>query len=83
LPFKQEKEPIVARAATTTTDFVSLVAEEIVAGIDYATEYWLSRVEQELSVAGVSCVDRITAVQRVLQEYKEVTGKAHFRSASA
>ena len=70
----------MASAATTTTDFVSLVAEEIVAGIDYATEYWLARVEQELTAASVSCVDRIRAV---LREYKDVTGKAHFRSASA
>jgi len=73
----------MASTATTTTDFVSLVAEEIVAGIDYATEYWLARVEQELTAANLSCVDRIEAVQRVLREYKEVTEKAHLRSASA
>ena len=73
----------MASAATTTTDFVSLVAEEIVAGIDYATEYWLARVEQELTAANLSCVDRIEAVQRVLREYKEVTEKGHLRSASA
>ncbi len=30
----------MASVATSSTDFVSLVAEEIVAGIDYATEYW-------------------------------------------
>ncbi|PYV68265.1 MAG: hypothetical protein DMG96_36770 [Acidobacteria bacterium] len=73
----------MASTATTTTDFVSLVAEEIVAGIDDATEYWLARVEQELTAANLSCVDRIEAVQRVLREYKEVTEKAHLRSASA
>jgi hypothetical protein len=65
------------------SDFVNLVAEEIVAGIDYATEYWLARVEQELTGRGASCVDRIRAAERVLQEYREVTGKRHFRSASA
>jgi hypothetical protein len=73
----------VASTAATTTDFVNLVAEEIVAGIDYATEYWLARVEQELTAANVSCVDRIRAVEQVLREYKDVTGKAHFPSASA
>ncbi len=73
----------MASVATSRADFVSLVAQEIVAGIDYATEYWLARVEQELSAANTSCVDRIQAVQRVLQEYKEVTGKVHLRSASA
>ena len=35
------------------------------------------------TAANVGCVDRIRAVHRVLREYKEVTGKAHFRSASA
>jgi hypothetical protein len=73
----------MASVATSRADFVSLVAEEIVAGIDYATEYWLARVEQELTAANVSCVDRIQAVQHVLREYKEVTGKVHLRSASA
>ena len=73
----------MASTATTTTDFVSLIAEEIVAGIDYATEYWLARVEQEQTAANVGCVDRIRAVQHVLREYKEVTEKAHLRSASA
>ena len=73
----------MASVPTTRADFVSLVAEEIVAGIDYATEYWLARVEQELSAANVSCVDRIRAVEQVLREYKDVTGKAHFRPASA
>jgi len=73
----------MASTAATTTDFVNLVAEEIVAGIDYATEYWLARVEQELSGQRVSCADRLHAIERVLQEYREVTGKRHFRSASA
>ena len=72
----------MASTAATTTDFVNLVAEEIVAGIDYATEYWLARVEQELSRPRVSCADRIQAVERGLGEYSEVTGKRHFRSAS-
>ena len=35
----------MASVATSRADFVNLVAEEIVAGIDYATEYWLARVE--------------------------------------
>ena len=54
-----ERSPIVASTAATTTDFVNLVAEEIVAGIDYATECWLARVEQELSGPRVSCADRL------------------------
>jgi hypothetical protein len=35
-----------------------------------------------LSRPRVSCADRIQAVERVLGEYREVTGKRHFRSAS-
>ena len=35
--------------ATTTSraDFISLVAEEIVSGIDHAVDYWMGRLEQE------------------------------------
>ena len=71
----------MASTATATTDFITLVAEEIAAGIDRATEFWLARVEQELTDPSLSCADRIRVVEAVLHEYKEATGKQHFTSA--
>lgn len=65
------------------TAFVSLVAEEIVCGIDNAVEYWLGRIEQELSDPSLTTLDRLQAVQRVLLEYKNETGKTHLACASA
>ena len=73
----------MATTARASTDFVSLVAEEIVAGIDRATEYWLARIEQELTACGLTRAEKLLAVERVLKEYKETTGKLHLRYASA
>jgi hypothetical protein len=42
----------MASVATSKADFVSLIAEEIVTGIEHATEYWLARIEQELTDRG-------------------------------
>jgi hypothetical protein len=70
-------------SSVTRSEFVSLVAGEIVAGIDHAVEHWLARIEQELAGAGMTALDRVHAVERVLREYKEVTGKTSLRCASA
>ena len=70
-------------SANSHADFVSLVAEEIVSGIDNAVEYWLGRIEQELSDHSLTTLDRLQAIQRVLLEYKSKTGKMHQVCASA
>jgi len=82
---KFNRYPEIRMAATTTTrtDFVSLVAEEIIAGIDHATEYWLARIEQEFTACGLTQAEKLLRVERVLNEYKETTGKLHLRYASA
>ena len=73
----------MASVATSRADFVSLVAEEIIAGIDHATEYWLARIEQELTAPGLNMLERIRAIEQIVAEYKDTTGKLHFRYASA
>jgi hypothetical protein len=72
----------MARTATRS-DFVSLIAEEISPGIDHALDYWLGRVEMELADAKLTTVERIRAIELILREYKEATGKAQFTCASA
>ena len=57
------------------TDFVSLVAGEIFTGVDRAVEYWLARIEQQLGDARMTTMERIQAVELVLREYKNITGK--------
>jgi len=70
-------------SAATTSDFVTLVAEEIISGIDHAVGYWLGRIEQELADARLTATERIQAIERVLREYKDVIGKTQLRRASA
>jgi hypothetical protein len=70
-------------STATGTEFVSMVAEEIVSGIDNAVEYWLGRIEQELTDGSLTTSEQVYAIQRILREYKEVTGKTQIICASA
>jgi hypothetical protein len=70
-------------STTSRADFVTLVAEEIISGIDHALEYWMGRLEQELTGTGLTTVERLRAIERLVREYKEVTGKTQLRCASA
>ena len=70
-------------SATTRTDFVTLVAEEIISGIDHAVEYWMGRIEQELAGSRLTAIERVHAIERVLREYKDVSGKTQLTCASA
>jgi len=70
-------------STATRADFVSLVAEEIASGIDHAMDYWLGRIEMELVDAKLTTIERIHAIELILREYKEATGKAQLSCASA
>jgi len=70
-------------STATRADFVSLVAEEISFGINRALDYWLGRIEMELVDAKLTTSERIRAIESIVREYKEVTGKAHLTRASA
>jgi hypothetical protein len=70
-------------STATRADFVSLVAEEIASGIDHAMDYWLGRIEMELVNAKLTTIERIHAIELILREYKETTGKAQLSCASA
>lgn len=58
-------------AARSGTEFVSIVAREISSGIDRALTYWLGRIESEVADPRLSSAQRISAVERILQEYKQ------------
>jgi hypothetical protein len=70
-------------STATRSDFVSLVAEEIASGIDHAMDYWLGRIEMELVDAKLTSFERLLAIQLILREYKEATGKTQLTCASA
>jgi hypothetical protein len=70
-------------STSTQSDLISMIAHEVVSGIDEAVGYWLSRIEQELVGRGLSAEQRLRGVELVIREYKEATGKLPFRCAEA
>ncbi|HXF15124.1 MAG TPA: hypothetical protein VN517_18365 [Terriglobales bacterium] len=69
--------------ASTQSDLISMIAHEVVSGIDEGVGYWLGRIEQEIAGRGLSAEQQLRAIERVIREYKEVTGKLPFRCAEA
>ena len=51
-------------------DFVSIVAEEMSSGIDCALRYWLGRIELEIIDHSLTTSERLSAIQKILEEYK-------------
>ena len=70
-------------STSTQSDLVSMIAQEVVSGIDEAVGYWLGRIEQELIGRGLSAEQQIRGIERVIREYKEATGQLPFRCAQA
>ncbi len=68
--------------AASPKEFVSLVAEEIVSGIDHALDYWLGRIDQELADPSLTTFEQVQAIQRILREYRVTTGKIQLSCAS-
>lgn len=65
------------------TDFVGIVAGEISSGIDRALAYWLGRIELELVDANFTAAQRMAAVEAILREYKQCSGRKELGLASA
>jgi phage baseplate assembly protein W len=59
-------------AAANRTEFVTIVAREISSGIDRALRYWMGRIEMEALDASMTSAQRVVAIERVLQEYKQL-----------
>jgi len=53
-------------------DFITTVAEEMSSGIDRALRYWLGRIEIEVIDRSLTTTERISAIQRILEEYKSL-----------
>jgi hypothetical protein len=79
----REKTGEIMASTATPADFVSLVAQEIAFGIDHALDHWLGRIEMELVDAKLTNIERLRAIELILREYKEVSGKTQLSCASA
>jgi len=69
--------------ASSQSDLVSMIAQEVVSGIEEAVGYWLNRIEQELVGRGLSAEQQLRGIELVIREYKEATGKLPFRCPEA
>ena len=60
-------------SSAVTPDFITTVAEEMSSGIDRALRYWLGRIELEVIDRSLTTNERISAIQRILEEYKTLS----------
>ena len=58
---------------TVGPDFVRIVAEEMSSGIDRALRCWLGRIELEINDRSLTATDRLSAIQKIVEEYKGLT----------
>jgi hypothetical protein len=68
---------------SVTVDVVSVIAEQIASGIDEAVGYWLGRIQRELARSSLTPTEQLRAIERIVREYTEVTGRSQFRCAEA
>jgi hypothetical protein len=64
-------------------DFVNLVAQEISSGIDRGLQYWLGRIELEVVDGSLSYDERLSAIEQIIQEYKQIASGVRIGCASA
>ncbi len=70
--------------ATTAipTDLVDVIASEMSVGVERAVECWMWEIEQALTDLHLTSIDRLNAVCEIVNEYKQLTGKAQLRDRS-
>jgi hypothetical protein len=66
--------------AAITDNFVEVVADEIVSGVDRAVECWLAQIDNVLTDNQLTTMGRLNAVQDVIRKYKNLTGKMQLKS---
>jgi hypothetical protein len=62
-------------------EFVNLMAREISSGIDRALGFWLGRIELELIDGSFTMAQRLAAIEAIVQEYKQCSGREELASA--
>jgi hypothetical protein len=67
--------------ATTAvpTDVVNVIASELAVGVDRAVECWMSQIEQALTDMHLTSLGRLNAVRGIVDDYKQLTGKAQLQ----
>ncbi|GEM_PF-4539641 len=68
--------------AAIPTDFINIVATEMLSGVERAVEYWLAQIEQIAMNDKITPSLKLAAIQGILQNYKRLTGKNFLTFAS-
>ena len=68
----------MAGMATPGT-LVEIIASEMSSGVDRAVECWMAQIEQALTDVRLTSLGRLQAVKQVLEQYKNLTGRAQLR----
>jgi hypothetical protein len=61
-------------------EFVNLIAREISSGIDRALGFWLGRIELELIDGSFTMAQRLAAIEAIVHEYKQSSGREELAS---
>jgi hypothetical protein len=69
-------------ATAIPTDLVDVIASEMSVGVDRAVECWMSEIEQALTDIHLTSPGRLNAICEILNEYKQLTGKAQLQGRS-
>jgi len=56
-------------------DVVNVIASEMASGVERAVECWMLQIEQALTDVQLTSLGRLHAVQEILSNYKQLTGK--------
>jgi hypothetical protein len=63
-------------------DIVDAIASEMAVGVERAVECWMWEIEQAVTDGHLTSLGRLNAVCEILNEYKELTGKAQLKDRS-
>ena len=61
--------------AAIPTDFINIVATEMLSGVERAVEYWLAQIDEIVMNDKLTPSLKLITIHGVLQNYKRLTGK--------
>jgi hypothetical protein len=62
-------------ASVVNRDLVGVISEEMAIGVERAVDCWMTQIELALTDIRLTAVDRLNAVQEIVESYKHLTGK--------
>ena len=64
------------------TDLVDVIVREMSVGVERAVECWMAEIEDALTDMHLTSLGRLNAVCEIVNEYKNLTGKAELKDRS-